>query len=161
MTRLSAPERAAVLALATQQGRAASTRARGAASYREGTEQALFAQRLALDPRTRALAWSATMTGVNLGIKAAAMRKAQGVRRGVPDWMLYEPGGAFREDGGAVAYEFVGLALEFKNPNGKGRVSADQAWWHQRLRANGWRVEVVTTAAAAWAVVVEYLGLAR
>lgn len=132
----------------------ATTRRRGKASYREGNEQALFARRMALDPRTRDLLWSATMTGVNLGIKAAAIRKAQGVRAGVPDFLLYEPGayGGIRR---------VGCAVEFKNPDGKGRVSPEQRKWLDGLRANGWRVEVVTTAAEGWRVITDHLGIAE
>ena len=136
-----------VLAIATAAG---TTRSRGAASYREGREQALFAKRMAMDPRTRDLLWSATMTGVNLGVRAAAMRKAQGVRRGVPDFLLYEwsfPVGCY-----------VGLALEFKNPDGKGRTSVDQFRWHNGLRENGWQVHVVTSAVEAWGAVASYLG---
>lgn len=125
---------------------------RGASSYREGAEQALFARRMALDPRTRDLPWSATMTGVNLGIKAAAIRKAQGVRRGVPDFLLFQFG---RIPGGGT---WTGLALEFKNPNGTGRVSPEQAEWHRMLVRNGWRVEVVTSAVHAWNKVADHLG---
>ena len=147
-SRLTTAERAAVLALATGAGRGAAKR--GRASYREGAEQALFAQRMARDPRTRDLLWSATMTGVNLGVRVAAMRKAQGVRRGVPDFLLYERNA-----------DAVGLALEFKSPTGAGRVSPEQRAWHAGLRRNGWAVFVVTTAAEAWARVAEHLWLAE
>lgn len=143
-----------VLEIATS----AATAKRGAASYREGHEQALFAKRMALDPRTRELAWSATMTGVNLGVRVAAMRKAQGVRRGVPDFLLYERGGTYAYPVLALSAPPVGLALEFKSPDGKGRVSDEQAWWHNRLRQNGWRVAVVTNAFEAWGQVADYLG---
>ncbi len=157
MSKLTAAERAAVRALATGAGRPVAKR--GAGSYREGAEQALFAKRMALDPRTRDLAWSATMTGVNLGVRAAAIRKAQGVRPGVPDFLLYEPGRALDADD--YGERAVGLALEFKNPDGRGRVSEVQGWWHARLRRNGWRVAVVTSAGEAWDHVVDYLGLTR
>ena len=137
-----------VLDIATATG---TTRARGAASYREGHEQALFAKRMAMDPRTRDLLWSATMTGVNLGVRAAAMRKAQGVRRGVPDFLLYERSVP-------IGY-YVGLAIEFKSPDGRGRVSEEQARWHEGLKRNRWSVWVVTSAEEAWSVVAAYLGL--
>lgn len=141
-----------VLAIAT----AANRRKRGPISFREGHEQALFATRMALDPRTRDLLWSATMTGVNLGIKAAALRKKQGVRRGVPDFILYEPAAAFD----FTDKRFVGLALEFKSPDGSGRLSLEQAEWHRGLKANGWQVGVVLTAAEAWRLVADHLGFA-
>ena len=145
-----------VLAIATGVG---ATRARGAASYREGAEQALFAKRMAMDPRTRDLLWSATMTGVNLGVRVAAMRKAQGVRRGVPDFLLYERRSRV-SDLGPMNMVWTGLALEFKNPNGTGRVSDDQRTWHDGLRQNGWQVAVVTSAVEAWQIVAVYLGFA-
>jgi hypothetical protein len=112
---------------------------------------------MAMDPRTRDLLWSATMTGVNLGVRAAAMRKAQGVRRGVPDFLLYERSAAFL---GRPTPHYVGLALEFKSPDGKGRVSDEQKAWHEGLRENCWQVAVVTSAVDAWGVVAAYRGFA-
>lgn len=115
----------------------------------EAIEQRLFIRRWRLDPRTTNLPACAIPNGGLRGKREAALMKAEGVDRGVPDWMLFEPSPAGH----------VGLALEFKAP-GTGRVSADQRRWHEALRARGWRVEVVTSAHAAWQVaVVEYLTL--
>lgn len=96
------------------------------------------------------------------------MRKAQGVRRGVPDFMLYE--GCFsprfqsfrahptNPSWGLRIIPCTGLAIEFKSPTGAWRVSPEQKAWHNGLRENGWRVEVVKSAETAWEIVAEYLG---
>lgn len=166
-----------VLAIAT----GTAPRKRGRGSYREFAEQKAFAQRCDLHPDVRGLLYTASMTGINLPLRQAAMAKAKGVKRGAPDWMLYAQGmecmGPCASSGGvgcvtatdympepmsAVWWERrVGLALEFKSPDGTGRPSDDQRRWADGLRANGWRVEFPTTQAEAWAILTEYLGLTR
>ena len=140
---------------------------RTAASYGEFHEQAIFAQRLLLDPRTKHLPWTSTLTGANLTVIQAILAKRKGVRRGVPDWMLFVQGGPGWKQvdsrmlpPGLTYFEglrFYGLALEFKRPDGNGRTTPDQTRWHNALRENGWRVEVVRSAGEAWAVVSNYL----
>jgi hypothetical protein len=76
--------------------------------------------------------------------------KAEGVEAGVPDWLCFTP---------ASDNTAAGLAIEFKSPTGKGRVSDNQKRWHALLRKSGWRVEIVTTAADAWRVVTSHLGI--
>lgn len=116
----------------------------------EAYEQRLFVKRWRLDPRTRDLPASAIPSGGKRDVKTAMWMKADGLERGLPDWMLWHRGGGYAE--------FVGLALEFKAP-GTGRVSADQARWHGLLREQGWAVEVVTSASTAWQTACEYLNL--
>jgi hypothetical protein len=53
--------------------------------------------------------------------------------------------------------QFVGLALEFKNPNGTGRVSPAQAAWHDALRRERWAVYIVKSAEEAWNILIGYL----
>lgn len=121
----------------------------------EAHEQRLFVKRWRLDPRTRDLPASAIPSGGKRDVKTAMWMKADGLERGLPDWMLWHA------NVGADDYtmrRYVGLALEFKAPS-TGRVSADQARWHGMLREQGWRVEVVTNAGAAWGLVREYLNL--
>ena len=73
---------------------------------------------------------------------------AEGLRRGVPDLCLPVRTAAH----GA-------LWIEMKTATG--RVTADQGWWHEQLREQGYRVEVCRGAAAAIAVLEDYLGMRR
>lgn len=127
--------------------------------YLEAREQRLFVKRWRLDPRTKHLPATAVPNGVRTSPIQAALAKADGMEAGVPDWLLFEcepwPTKPLTKD----YHNYDGLALEFKRPDGKGKVSPAQADWHYKLRANGWRVEVVTSAEQAWAVVTDYLGL--
>lgn len=116
----------------------------------ESAEQRLFVQRVRLDPRTRTLPCCAVPNGGKRGVVEAAILKAEGVARGVPDWLCFTPRPGSTLD--------VGLALEFKTAR-SGRVSPDQAWWHAALRDCGWRVEIVTTAEGAWTVLCDHLGI--
>lgn len=77
----------------------------------------------------------------------AAKMKAEGVKPGVPDYLLPVPRGAF-----------VGLAIELKSMTGY--ASREQKQWIEDLRALGWRAEVCRGWEAAWGVIVEYLGAA-
>lgn len=130
--------------------------------YLEALGQRLFVKRWRLDPRTRALPATAVPNGVRTSPIQAALAKADGMEAGVPDWLLFAKGWAvIAVDDGEERIKdcYQGLALEFKRPDGKGRVSPAQQAWHEKLRANGWRVEVVTSAEQAWEVVCDYLGL--
>lgn len=77
--------------------------------------------------------------------KTAALLAQEGVRPGVPDWLLPVARG-----------RWIGCALEFKRP-GSGRLSEAQAAYLPRLQAAGWRVTVQTDAAEALAEVLAYL----
>jgi hypothetical protein len=119
--------------------------------YLEALEQRLFIKRLRLDPRTKDLPWCSVPNGGKRSPREAALLKAEGVQAGVPDWLCFE----------AVQIDDLvwhGLAIEFKSPTGKGRVSEAQDNWHEMLRENGWMVEVCTSAEQAWNLTMEYLG---
>lgn len=133
------------------------TGARGARAkprHLEAIEQRLFVKRWRLDPRTKDLPACAIPNGMRASATQAKLAKADGMSAGVPDWMCFEP--STTTDGWGLP--LVGCALEFKRPDGTGRLSDSQKWWHSHLRDAGWRVEVVTTAEEAWGVVAEYLG---
>ena len=59
----------------------------------------------------------------------ASILKRMGVKRGVPD--LYLPG---------PVGKYHGLWIEMKNQTGK--VSSDQTWWIEHLKANGYATAV-------------------
>lgn len=122
----------------------------------ESHEQRLFVQRFRLDPRTRDLPACAVPNGGLRSPREAAIMKAEGVEPGVPDWLLFAPQRILPNAVSILgAY---GLALEFKSPTGKGRVTDHQKRWHALLRNSGWRVEIVTSAADAWRIVLDHLG---
>lgn len=116
----------------------------------EAIEQRLFVQRFRLDPRTRDLPACAIPNGGRRGPREAALLKAEGVTAGAPDWVLFVP-----------ASGWAGLAFEFKSPTGKGRLTVTQSDFHESLRTHGWMVAVVTTALAAWDILIAYLGAQR
>jgi hypothetical protein len=113
----------------------------------EAIEQRLFVQRFRLDPRTRDLPACAIPNGGRRGPREAALLKAEGVTAGAPDWVLFVP-----------VSGWAGLAIEFKSPTGKGRLSPTQSDFHESLRSKGWMVAVVTSALAAWDILMAYLG---
>jgi hypothetical protein len=78
----------------------------------------------------------------------AAKMKHEGVRAGYPDYLLDVPRG-----------DFHGLRIELKSATGY--TSREQKKWIERLRANGYRVEVCRGAEAAWGVLCEYLDISR
>ena len=116
--------------------------------YLEALEQRLFIKRLRLDPRTKDLPWCAVPNGGKRNPREAALLKAEGVQPGVPDWLCFVTRGYLRN----------GLAIEFKSPTGKGRLSDAQKEWHAKLKEEFWEVHVCTTAAEAWDRLMNYLG---
>jgi hypothetical protein len=115
----------------------------------ESEEQRAFVRRWRIDPRTAWLPACAVPNGGRRSAREAVILKQEGVEPGVPDWLLFAPSPSGR---------YAGLALEFKSPTGKGRVTPAQLLWHERLRECHWRVEIVTSATDAWAVVCHHLG---
>lgn len=139
------------LALAAAKGKAKpNTRgtARRKPRHLEAEEQRLFVKRWRMDPRTRVYPACAVPNGGKRSAREAVLMKAEGVEPGVPDWLCFQPNTTYN-----------GLALEFKSPTGKGRVSDTQKHWHSLLRNAGWRVDIVTSAHDAWRVVTEYLSI--
>jgi hypothetical protein len=122
------------------------TPARAKPRHAESIEQRLFVQRVRESSRTSHLPACAIPNGGRRGPREAAILKAEGVSAGAPDWVLM-----------AARGQFVGLALEFKNPNGTGRVSPAQAAWHDALRCERWAVYIVKSAEEAWHILIGYL----
>lgn len=84
------------------------------------------------------LLWTATANGGKRDKRTAAGLKAQGVKAGVPDILIFTP---------PPTGVGSGLALELKRDAGygrqRGRLSTHQRIWLEELRALGWRAEVV------------------
>ncbi len=74
----------------------------------------------------------------------ARRMKAEGMRAGVPDWMLP-----------VMAWDKAGLAIEFKAPGGK--LTVLQLAYHKLLSNHDWRVEVCYDWRSAADIVAEYL----
>jgi hypothetical protein len=85
-------------------------------------------------------AWCHVPNGGQRSAIAGAKLKAQGVKRGVPDILIFDP-----EDLRSVnkrngfGDRKVGLAIELKV---SGKPTPQQFQWHDDLRSRGWRVEV-------------------
>ena len=85
--------------------------------------------------------------GSHRHISVARKLKAEGVKPGIPDLFLPVPR--------PVDFH-LGLWLEMKvKPN---KPTADQLWWHDRLRRVGYRVVVCYSADEARLVITTYLG---
>ena len=77
----------------------------------------------------------------------AGKLRAEGVKAGVPDYILPVAAGGFH-----------GLAIELKRRQG-GQTSREQAQWIEALRAEGWRAEVCKGWQQALSVLADYLGV--
>lgn len=78
--------------------------------------------------------------------KAVSSRMiAEGLRAGIPDWLLPVPCGAFS-----------GLAIEFKRPK-TGKTSEAQGDYLDKLATVGWMVVICTCPLAAFRTVQDYL----
>lgn len=87
-------------------------------------------------------------------VRVAKKLKAEGVKRGVPDVFLPVIG----PPGMGLDMCDHGLFIELKRLKG-GALSPEQRWWIDRLRAQGYRVEVCKGWLAAALVIAEHLGL--
>lgn len=76
--------------------------------------------------------------------RTAGQLKAEGVKRGVPDYLFPVQRGGY-----------VGLAVELKTEIG--RPSPEQREWLAELRRQGWRAEICKGWEQAWATVRDYL----
>lgn len=83
------------------------------------------------------LLWTATANGGKRDKRTAATLRAQGVKPGVPDILIFTP---------PPSGVGIGLAIELKRPTTRGkqrgRLSPHQRIWLEELRALGWRAEV-------------------
>ena len=87
--------------------------------------------------------------GTNKHITYARDQKRQGLKAGVPDLCLPVPRGVHH-----------GLYIELKRIKG-GKVSPQQAWWHQQLRTQGYRCVVALGWEAAREEIEAYLVLPK
>ena len=86
----------------------------------------------------------------------AAKLKREGMRPGVPDWMMpHSSKISIDERNLAVKFKH-GLAIEFKRPGGK--CTTIQLAYHKLLMQGGWQVEVCSDWQVARQIVEEYLG---
>lgn len=67
-------------------------------------------------------------------VRLAARMKAEGLRAGVPDWILPVPAQNY-------PYGYIGLAIELKAHRTK--ISPAQSEYMAMLKSYGWRVELV------------------
>jgi hypothetical protein len=93
-----------------------------------------------------ALGFAVPNGGYKISLRMAAKLKAEGLKAGVPDFMLPVPCGGFS-----------GLAIEFKRPGGK--TSVHQDGYIDALTKVGWLVLVCDCNAAAAARTTSYLRL--
>jgi hypothetical protein len=77
--------------------------------------------------------------------RVAAQLKAEGVRKGVPDYLFPIPRGGY-----------TGLAIELKRVK-EGRTSPEQREWLDALSAAGWHTAVARGWEQAFAVLKDYL----
>jgi len=106
------------------------------------------------EPRYPALKRLFHVPNGGLRSKAASGKlKAEGVRAGVPDYLLPVTYG-FMQYGD----KFFGLAIELKRKRG-GRTSDEQRDWLNYLDDAHWRVAVCNGHEQAWAVICEYLSI--
>lgn len=80
---------------------------------------------------------------------SAARLKAQGVKPGVPDFLLLEARG-----------DYHGLAIELKRSDG-GRLSDNQDMWLVKLQCAGYKTAVCHGALEAWDEAVAYARLPK
>ena len=85
--------------------------------------------------------------GGKRNVRTAQRLKAEGVKAGVPDYLLPEPRG-----------EFSGLAIELKRAKG-GRPSDSQLDWLDYLESVGWRVGICEGWGEAWDMSLAYVEL--
>lgn len=75
--------------------------------------------------------YSASKNGANVGVRAGAIYKKRGVKKGWPDLTVVKVG----------ARGEPGLYIEFKAPNGS--MAPEQKEWQRALRSEGYACEVV------------------
>lgn len=125
-----------------------STRANAAPVRSEHVEAVTLMRAVCLHQRQQpdlALFFAVPNGGDRNPIVAAKM-KAEGVRAGVPDYLL------------PVARKgFHGLAIELKAVGGS--ASPEQRQWLADLQAQGWRAELCVGWGAAWDVLCDYMGM--
>lgn len=122
-------------------------------NQQEHIEQVLFFKRVALDPRTRDILIAAVPNGGARHPAVAGKLKAEGVKAGVPDLLIFERA----PDGCGGMY--CGLAIEMKvKPN---KPTPAQESWLAALADRGWQTAVAYSSEEAWAVLCAHLQVTR
>ena len=116
----------------------------------ESIEQRLLVDRLHMHPKLKDVPWFAVPNGSYKTINQAKLFKAEGLRAGVPD--LIFP--MMSKDG-----KKVGLVIEMKRPDGKGKLSNEQVEFLTMFQERGWATAVSLTADEAWRVICKHLGI--
>lgn len=93
--------------------------------------------------------------GTYTTVAMRAKAKAEGRKPGVPDLFLPVPR-PIGWDEGCIRF-CPGLFIELKRTRG-GTVAPEQKEWHEKLRAQGYRVEICKGCDEAWSVIMDYLG---
>ena len=97
---------------------------------------------------------NASLCGVRLSVGLRSKMKRQGMPKGFPDINLPA---AVAHIGFPRKY-YPGLYIELKRLKG-GQVSAEQKWWHEKLRAQGYKVEVAKGHKQAIEFIKDYLNI--
>lgn len=116
----------------------------------ESIEQRLLVDRLFLHPKLRDVPWFAVPNGSYKSPNQAKLFKAEGLRAGVPDLIFPVKS----KDG-----KKVGLVIEMKRPDGKGKLSPAQVDFLTMFQEQGWATHVALTADEAWRIVCKHLGI--
>jgi len=103
---------------------------------------------------------AACPNGLRTSMRTAVKAKAEGLRSGYPDIIVDVPKYWDVNDNSDEVpnVQYFGLRVEMKRVKG-GHVDPEQVKWHDRLRAQGYRVEVCKGCDEAWNVITEYLGI--
>lgn len=86
--------------------------------------------------------WTHFPAGEYRPVKVGAKLKRMGLKRGVPDCLIFEPWGY---DG--QVYSGFGVVLELKSP--KGKPTKEQREWLAALKERGWATFVCRTTSEA------------
>lgn len=116
----------------------------------ESIEQRLLVDRLFMHPKLRDVPWFAVPNGSYKSPNQAKLFKAEGLRAGVPDLIFPVKS----KDG-----KKIGLVIEMKRPDGKGKVSDAQAEFLAMFQAQGWAIHVALTGDEAWRIVCKHMGI--
>lgn len=90
------------------------------------------------------LDWCAVPNGGKRNVITASIMKAEGVKRGVPDILIFNQ---------CLSGSERGLAIELKS--GKNKPTEHQLEWHRKLRKCNWRVEVLRSFDEVMSVIKE------
>jgi len=99
---------------------------------------------------------AAVPNGLRTSMATAVKAKAEGLKAGYPDIVVDVP--RIVKTTESHVRMCPGLRVEMKRVKG-GHVDPEQKVWHERLRAQGYKVEVCKGCDEAWAVICEYLGI--